>query len=108
MRATLRIPASAVRDSKEKEADNEKRFDIPGGAGGEQRQAGADRKAAGRSAGWPCPHPCGGLWCVPFGFRDGRGDIADRVAEGAGPRGGGTDRSYRQRRRRLEGGPTRG
>src|SRR6266404_4394454 len=52
-----------------KEADHEKRFDIPGGAGGEQRQAGADRKAAGRSAGWPCPHPCRGLWRVPFGFR---------------------------------------
>src|SRR5258705_13698025 len=103
MRTTLRTCATA-----KKEADHEKRFDIPGGAGGEQGQAGADRKAAGRSAGWPCPHPRRSLRRVPLGFGERGGDIADRVAEGSGPRGGGTDRGYRQRRSRRGGGPPPG
>src|SRR5580704_9783589 len=40
------------------ESDHEKRLDIPGRSSGEQRQAGNDRKTAGRSASWPCPPPC--------------------------------------------------
>ncbi len=44
---------------------------------------------------------------MPFGFRDGGGDLADRVAEGARPRGRRTDRSGRRGGGRLGGGSTR-
>src|SRR5271170_6135279 len=69
---------------------------LPGGAGGEPRQAGANRQAIARSVGGPCPHPRRGLWRVPFRFRDGGGSFADRMAASARPRSGRTDRGDRR------------
>src|SRR5258705_6106406 len=87
-----------------KEEDYAGCCDLSRGAGGQSRQVGVDRKAIARSACRSCPHPRRSLRRVPFRFRDGRGDIADRVAAGARPRSGRPDRRNRRRRPRLEAG----